>query len=130
MLRLPLHVHGAPRLLAGGQNVGRRSALTYPGVVREASAGAEEGSSDPRRSTYDRGYWLRRCDGFRVETRAKRVGRVAGVRYGERSNEPAILEVRAGFLGCKLMLIRVEDVSEIAPESRRVILCDRGGGRP
>lgn len=94
----------------------------------EGSAGGER-SSDPRRSTYDRDYWFRRCDGFRVETRTKRVGRVAGVRYGERSNEPALLEVRGGFLGRKLLLISVEEVSEIAPESRRVILRDEDAGR-
>jgi len=64
--------------------------------------GAEgEGLSDPPRSTYGPGYWLRRCEGFLVETPTRRVGRVAGVRYGERSNEPAVLEVRAGFLGRK-----------------------------
>ena len=92
--------------------------------------GAEgEGLSDPPRSTYGPGYWLRRCEGFLVETPTRRVGRVAGVRYGERSNEPAVLEVRAGFLGRKLMLIRVEDVSEITPESKRVILRDPEEGR-
>src|SRR6476469_4023841 len=91
--------------------------------VQEGSAG-EEGSRDPRRSTYGRGYWLRRCEGFLVETPTKRIGRVVGVRYGERSNEPAVLEVRAGFLGRKLRLIRVEDISEIAPERSRITLRD------
>jgi hypothetical protein len=81
-----------------------------------------EASSDPRRSTYGRGYWLRRCEGFVVETATKRVGRVAGIRYGERSNEPAMLEVRAGFLGRKLLLIRVEDISEIDSAANRIIL--------
>jgi hypothetical protein len=90
-------------------------------VLQALGAGA---SNDPRRSIYGREYWLRRCEGFLVETPTKRVGRVAGVRYGERSNEPAVLEVRAGLLGRKLLLIPVEDVSEIAPERRRVILRD------
>jgi hypothetical protein len=48
-----------------------------------------------------------------------------GVRYGERSNEPALLEVRAGFLGRKLLLIRVEDISEIDPAANRIILRDQ-----
>jgi len=84
----------------------------------------EGGSSDPRRSTYGRAYWLRRCEGFFVETSGKRIGRVAGIRYGERSNEPAVLEVRAGIFGRKVLLISVDDIAEIAPESRRVILRD------
>ena len=81
-----------------------------------------EESSDPRRSTYGRGYWLRRCDGFLVESPTKRIGRVEGIRYDERSNEPALLEVRAGFLGKRLLLIKVEDISEIAPDRRRIVL--------
>jgi hypothetical protein len=81
-----------------------------------------EGSSDPRRSTYGRGYWLRRCEGFQVETPTKRIGRVAGIRYGERSNEPALLEVRAGLFGRRVLLISVDDVSEIAPERSRIVL--------
>lgn len=84
-----------------------------------------EGSSDPRRSTYGRGYWLRRCEGFVVETPTKRIGRVAGIRYGERSNEPAVLEVRAGLFGRRMLLISVDDISEIAPETRRIVLQDR-----
>jgi hypothetical protein len=81
-----------------------------------------EGSSDPRRSTYGRGYWLRRCEGFLVETPTKRIGRVAGIRYGERSNEPAMLEVRAGFLGRRLLVISVDEIAEIAPEASRIVL--------
>ena len=57
-----------------------------------------------------------------METATKRVGRVAGIRYGERSNEPAMLEVRAGFLGRRLLLISVDDISEIAPETSRIVL--------
>jgi hypothetical protein len=88
-----------------------------------SKGGAE--SSDPRRSTYGRGYWLRRCEGFLVETPTKRIGRVAGIRYGERSNEPAVLEVRAGLFGRRMLLISVDDISEIAPETTRIVLQDR-----
>jgi len=91
--------------------------------VREGSS--EEGSSDPRRSAYGRGYWLRRCEGFVVETPTKRIGRVAGIRYGERSNEPAVLEVRAGMFGRKALLISVDEIAEIAPEASRIVLRER-----
>lgn len=88
------------------------------------SAGSEggEGPSDPRRSIYGHSYWLRRCEGFFVETSAKRIGRVAGIRYGERSNEPAVLEVRAGIFGRKVLLISIDDIAEIAPEKSRIVL--------
>jgi hypothetical protein len=40
-------------------------------------------------------------------------GRVTGIRYGERSNEPEVLEVRAGLFGRMLLLISVDEVAEI-----------------
>jgi hypothetical protein len=43
-------------------------------------------ANDPNRSSYDRAYWLRRCEGFLVETPAKRIGRVTGIRYGDRAD--------------------------------------------
>jgi hypothetical protein len=82
------------------------------------------GAGDPRRSSYGRGYWLRRCEGFLVETPTKRIGRVAGIRYGEGSNEPEVLEVRAGLFGRTRLLISVAEVAEIAAEERRIIVND------
>jgi hypothetical protein len=84
-----------------------------------------EGLSDPRRSTYGDAYWLRRCEGFLVETPTKRIGRVAGIRYGEQSNEPAVLEVRAGLFGRKMLLISVDEIAEIASEQSRILLQER-----
>ena len=57
--------------------------------------GGSDMANDPTRSSYDRAYWLRRCEGFLVETPTKRIGRVTGIRYGETTNEPETLEVRA-----------------------------------
>jgi hypothetical protein len=58
-----------------------------------------------------------------VETPTKRIGRVAGIRYGERSNEPEVLEVRAGLFGrTLLLLISVDEVTEMAAEERRIVL--------
>jgi len=53
-----------------------------------------------------------------VETPTKRIGRVVGIRYGQRSNEPEVLEVRAGLFGRTLLLISVDEVAEIAAEER------------
>lgn len=87
-----------------------------------SSQSEQESSSDPRRSTYGRAYWLRRCEGFVVETPTKRIGRVAGIRYGEQSNEPAVLEVRAGPFGRKMLLISVDEIAEMASEQSRIVL--------
>ena len=59
-----------------------------------------------------------------VETPTRRIGRVGGIRYGERSNEPEVLEVRAGVFGRKLLLISADEVAEIVAEERRIVLND------
>jgi len=79
---------------------------------------------DPTRSSYGREYWLRRCEGFLVETPTKRIGRVAGIRYGVKTNEPDVLEVRAGLFGRTVLLLNVHDISEVIPEERRLVLND------
>ena len=81
-------------------------------------------ANDPTRSSYDRGYWLRRCEGFLVETPTKRIGRVTGMRFGETTNEPAVLEVRAGLFGRTRLLISVDDITEIDPEQGLITLAD------
>jgi hypothetical protein len=85
---------------------------------------ADTTANDPTRSSYDRGYWLRSCEGFLVETPTKRIGRVTGVRYGETTNEPETLEVRAGLFGRTRLLISVDDVIDIDPEQARLALAD------
>jgi len=87
-------------------------------------SGAGKGSNDPRSSSYGREYWLRRCEGFLVETPTRRIGRVVGIRYGERSNEPEVLEVRAGLFGRTQLLISVAEVAEVAAGERRIVLND------
>jgi hypothetical protein len=80
--------------------------------------------NNPTRSSYGREYWLRRCEGFLVETPTKRLGRVGGIRYGETTNEPEVLEVRAGWFGRRQLLIRVDDVLDIDLENQRLTLAD------
>jgi hypothetical protein len=86
--------------------------------------GSGNSSNDPTRSSYGREYWLRRCEGFLVETPTKRIGRVVGIRYGEGTNEPELLEVRAGFFGRTLLLISTDDVDKVVAEERRILLTD------
>ena len=73
------------------------------------------------RSSFGRDYWLRRCEGFRVEGPGGRIGHVKGIRFGS-SAEPEVLEVRAGLLGRRTLLIDVSDIGEILPEQRSLSL--------
>jgi hypothetical protein len=77
--------------------------------------------SDHSRSTFGRDYWLRRCEGFRVEGPGGRIGHVRGIRFGS-AGEPEVLEVRAGLLGRRTLLISVAEVSAIEPEDKRLVL--------
>jgi hypothetical protein len=79
---------------------------------------------DPRHSSLGTDYWLHRCEGFRVESPVGRIGTVTGVRF-KGSLEPTFLEVRAGLLGHRLLLIPVGDVLEILPKQRRIIVLAR-----
>jgi hypothetical protein len=81
-------------------------------------------ANDPTRSSYGKEYWLRRCEGFLVETPTKRIGRATGIRYGETTNEPEAIAVRAGLFGRTHFLISVNDITEVHPEQRRLVVVD------
>jgi hypothetical protein len=96
-------------------------------LVAEQSDSAERSdieANNPRRSSYGPEYWLRRCEGFMVETPTRRIGRVIGIRYGEATNEPEVLEVRAGSFGRTALLISARDIKQVLPEKRRLLLGD------
>jgi hypothetical protein len=73
---------------------------------------------DYGRSSLDRDYWLRRCEGFRVEAPEGRIGDVRGIRFGANA-EPEALELRAGLLGRRTLLIAVQDVETVISDERR-----------
>lgn len=85
---------------------------------------AATGNRDPRESSYGREYWLRRCEGFLVETPSKRIGRVTGIRYGRSEAEPDALAVRVGLFRRRLLLVSAEDVADVLPEQRRIVIND------
>ena len=85
----------------------------------------------PRTPVLDPDYWLCRCEGFRVDSSAGRVGFVEEVRFRSRLDRPDALAVRTGFLGRRLLLVPVEEVEELAPrEGRLVLRTARGSDRP
>ena len=82
-----------------------------------------ESANSPTRSSYGRDYWLRRCEGFLVETPTKRIGKVSGIRYGK-TGKPEVLEVRAGLFGRITRLINTADIRDVDPDERRLLLAD------
>lgn len=45
---------------------------------------------DPRRSSYGRDYWLRRCEGFEVSSPGGRVGKVKAILFAEQPEPQAL----------------------------------------
>ena len=96
---------------------------------------------DHRRSSYGPEYWIRRCEGFLVETRTKRIGRVAGIRYGKSQDDPEAL----GRAGIELLHLPTPDrygftyaqmehgvtwvVDHLAHGGRAFLHCEHGVGR-
>jgi hypothetical protein len=69
----------------------------------------------------DAGYWLRNCQGFRVEIAGKKIGVVDDVLFGQKS-EPATLLVRTGLFRLGLRAISVGEIETIDPRSLRITL--------
>jgi hypothetical protein len=76
----------------------------------------------PRGGVSDLDYWLRRCEGFRVDSPQGRVGFVEEVRYATRCDRPDVIAVRAGLLGRLLLILPVGEVAEILPREELVVL--------
>jgi hypothetical protein len=68
-----------------------------------------------------RTYWLRNCQGFRVDQGGKKVGVVDDVLFGQHS-EPATLLVRTGVFRLGLRAIPVDEIDTIDPRGLRITL--------
>jgi PRC-barrel domain len=73
--------------------------------------------------------WLPSCHGFRVEAAGKRLGVVEDILYGD-GRIPAALLVRGGLWGTRTSIVPVENVTEVVPRSKRVVLGDRTAADP
>jgi hypothetical protein len=76
--------------------------------------------AQPDTKTFDRDYWLRQCEGYRVDGAEGRLGFVDSIR--DEGDGEAILAVRAGRLGRRLLLVRARDVAFIVPRAQRIWL--------
>jgi hypothetical protein len=74
----------------------------------------------PAGNRFDREYWLRHCEGYRVDGVEGRLGFVDSIR--EEADGAALLAVRAGRLGRRLLLVRARDVAFIVPRAERIWL--------
>jgi hypothetical protein len=80
------------------------------------------GPQRPSGAASDIDYWLRRCEGFRVDSPDGRVGFVEEVRYASRCDRPDVIGVRAGLLGRLLLIVPIGEVAEILPREELVVL--------
>ena len=69
----------------------------------------------------DADYWLRNCQGFRVEAEGQKLGVVDDVLFGQRS-EPATLLVRTGLFRLGLRAIPVREIESLDPQGLRITL--------
>jgi hypothetical protein len=80
------------------------------------------GPQRPRDAASNFDYWLRRCEGFRVDAPQGRVGFVEEVRYASRCDRPDAIAVRVGLLGRLLLIVPVGEIAEILPREERILL--------
>lgn len=67
-----------------------------------------------------RRYWLRRCEGFRVEGPDGRLGFVEEARLDGRADEPVALVVHGSAPG--RVVVPVSEVAEVLPLEERILL--------
>jgi hypothetical protein len=72
-------------------------------------------------ASFDRAYWLSHCEGFRVDTVNGHLGFVEEIRSGD-NPDGAVLAVRAGLLGRRIVLVPARDVEFIVPRAQRLWL--------
>jgi hypothetical protein len=65
---------------------------------------------------------LTRCEGFAVHTQLAQVGTVEAVRVEPGEDRPTSLTVRAGLVGTWLLEIPLDQVAEVVPRERRIVL--------
>jgi hypothetical protein len=73
---------------------------------------------------------LSRCEGFSVVSPSGRtIGVVAGVRFGERIDRPDLLEIDAGRLRERLIMVSVDEIEAISAEEEWIALIREPGRR-
>ncbi len=92
------------------RRTGERSGLLDPG---------SPGWTRPDPETFDRAYWTRHCEGFRVDSGGGRIGFVDDV---VTARGRVMLRVRLGRLGRHVAEIPADEIAFIVPRAQRVWL--------
>ena len=76
--------------------------------------------SVPQAPSFERDYWVRHSEGFRVDAGAARLGFVEGISVD--AADSVILHVRAGLLGRRILHVPASSVAFIVPRAQRLWL--------
>jgi hypothetical protein len=102
-----------------------RPERTQTDVLAAFERGIESLATHNGEATHDAedlsAYWLRTCEGFRVDSKNGRVGVVEEVRLAA-DKEPEALAVRTGLFRLRLEIVPVSDVERVIPRRKRVVL--------
>jgi hypothetical protein len=79
-------------------------------------------ADEPIPAQGEQAYWLRRCQGFRVDSEGRRIGIVEDVLYGAEHDRPSAFLVRTGIFKRKLEAISLEHVEAIYLREQRLSL--------
>lgn len=93
-----------------------------PGSTARTSTAGEAGPSRSPGPT-ETDYWLRHCDGFRVDGPDGRIGVVDHVELGFGADVPDVVAVASGLFRIRLTRIPLSDVVEVQPDRRRLVVC-------
>jgi hypothetical protein len=97
--------------------------LTLRGVRGGAIQNEAEKFEFPRPlAAGDRNYWLARCEGFEVYAGRTRLGVVESLRFERHTDRPDSVVVRSGLLRLRRTVVAVDDVVEILPRRKRLLL--------
>ena len=72
----------------------------------------------------DTGYWLRHCEGFRVDSSRRRLG-VECVAAEDAMEGAGVVAVRTGGFRSRRVMVALDDVVEVRPSECRLIVLDR-----
>ena len=81
--------------------------------------------TNERHARWSDEYWLRHCEGFRVDCPDRHVGYVEEVRLSLDDGDPEELVVRVGFEGPGMVVVPVAQVALVSPEVERVLIRDK-----
>ena len=70
-------------------------------------------------------YWLANCEGFHVDAPAGRLGPVLDVLVREGDDMPTSFLVSAGRFIPRLVLVPIDQVEDVRPREKRVVLRDQ-----